>query len=195
MRVPVCLLDIDGVINSFSVKAPTQMHKGRWRTGSHTWQGRDLALLWAQPVIDWIVRTHQMKRMEFWWHTSWQDDAPTFGRLVGLPEFPVLPCPEFARFEANGSKLAGELIRDGLPGWWKFPAAMRVVTDWGRPVVWIDDELAWQVRDKHRIEVKKLVPALFVSPDRFMGLSNKDMMKVEQFLEGLEEARGALSGS
>lgn len=190
---PVCLLDIDGVINSLLLKPPTHAWpQDMWKTGIYESNMNEFPLLWSQPVVDYLTRLHVQGRVEFRWHTTWQETAPEFGKIVGLPEFPVADCPE-AR--ANQGLLAKQQILKGEPVWWKYPAARRVLTDERRPLIWIDDDLFGNVTKVYRNGLGQLGKILLLCPDGQTGLLPKHMRQIEEVLLLWEDPRGAVSGS
>src|SRR5687768_10208625 len=146
-EIPVMLLDIDGVVNAMSTKPPTHVWKAHhWNQGSQLADdGVEYPMLWAQPVVDWLTVLHEQELAEIRWHSTWQDESLKVGRLMGLPEFKVQECPEWLRYQFNGSALASELIRACMPPWWKYPAVERVVTQEKRRLIWIDDDIDFQI--------------------------------------------------
>lgn len=177
---PVLLLDVDGVVNAVSKAIPTQAwHRPLWNVGKLF----GFELKWATPVVDWLTRLHTEDRAEIRWHTTWQHDALVFGNLVGLPEFAVQDCPEWARFNENGSALAADLIKACQPPWWKYPAAERVVTEEKRPLVWIDDDITWEIPHGARTALGAVSMLCLVSPSMASGVCPKHMRQVDTFLE------------
>jgi hypothetical protein len=190
---PVCLLDIDGVINSLLKQPPTQgWPKDAWRTALYTQGVFEFPLLWSTPVVEYLTGLHEQGRVEFRWHTTWQETAPEFGKIVGLPEFGVQDAPE-AR--ANQGLFIKQQILNHEPHWWKYPAAKHVLTVEKRPLIWIDDDIELKLFPKHRQGLGALGKACLVSPDGQTGLLSKHMRKIEEFLLLTEEAEGALSSS
>lgn len=192
-RKPVLLLDIDGVVNSLLKAPPTHAWpKEAWRevdfvSGPNTWP-----LLWAAPVVDYLTGLHEADRVEFRWHSTWQEEAPQFGAAVGLPVFGVAEAPE-AR--ANQGLFFKEQILRHKPTWWKYPAAERVLLVEKRPLIWIDDDLELKLFPKYRAQVKTFGLVCLVAPNGQTGLLSKHMRKIEEFLLVCEEAVGAVSGS
>lgn len=190
---PVCLLDIDGVINSLLRQPPTQgWPKGAWLTAMYESNTNEFPLLWAVPVVEYLTDLHRQDRVEFRWHTTWQEEAPAFGKIVGLPEFAVQDAPE-AR--ANQGLFIKQQILAHKPHWWKYPAAERVLTEENRPLIWIDDDIELKLFPKYRQALGALGRACLVSPDGQTGLLSRHMRKIEEFLLLIEEPTGAVSGS
>src|SRR5262245_1742733 len=119
---PVWLLDVDGVINA--------------ATRNGVWPAADVVevtapsggLAWviraAQPVLDFISRIHSEGLAEIRWHTTWQHEVVALAEELGLPRFAVQDAPEF-HYGAGPH----DVNADGYEadGWWKYPAALRVV--------------------------------------------------------------------
>lgn len=196
-KKPVLLLDIDGVVNAMSKQLPTQTwHTPLWNKGVltdlHTGQG--YCMKWSTPVIDWLTSIHTQDLAEIRWHSTWQEQAPRFGEMAGLPVFKVQECPEWAEFNANGGALKAELIRKCQVPWWKYPAAERVASE-GHPVVWIDDDITWEIQPKTRAVLAQVHKLCLVSPSEGMGIAPKHMRQVDTFLAKWSDPRGAVSGS
>lgn len=191
---PVVLLDIDGVINSLLMKPPSMgWPKDAWLNADYTWDGQDWPLLWATPVIEYLNTLHDSDRVEVRWHTTWQDRAPEFAKIVGLPEeWPVAEAPEFT---SDWPAFRAQQVLKYEPTWWKYPAAQRVLTDERRPLIWIDDDLYASVNRTHRNGLGQLGKVCLLCPDGQTGMLPKHMRTIEEFLLRLEDPRGALSGS
>ena len=190
----VLLLDIDGVINSL-LKEPPSMGwpKDQWRKDDYTDpNGNRFPLLWATPVVEYLTSLHKQDRVEVRWHTTWQDQAVEFAKIVGLPtEWAIAEAPEF---KANWPLFAKQQILKHQPAWWKYPAALRVLTDERRPLIWIDDDLFGKVNRTHRNGLGQIGKILMISPDGQTGLLSKHMRQIEQTLALWEEPVGAVSG-
>lgn len=190
---PVLLLDIDGVVNSLLKAPPTHAWpKEAWRQVDFTDGPDTFPLLWSEPVVEYLTSLHNQGRVEFRWHSTWQEKAPLFGEAVGLPEFQVAYAPE-AR--ANQGLFFKEQILVHKPTWWKYPTAERVLVVEKRPLIWIDDDLRLKLFPKYRSHVKTLGKVCLVDPDGQTGLLPKHMRQIEEFLLVCEEAVGAVSGS
>lgn len=196
-KKPIVLLDIDGVVNALAKQTPTQTWKAdEWNGGVLTEElsGINFHMKWATPVIDWLASIHTQGLAEIRWHSTWQEQAPRFGELAGLPVFGVQECPEWAKFNANGSALRAELIRNCQVPWWKYPAAERVASE-GHPVVWIDDDITWEIQPKTRAALTRVHKLCLVSPSEGMGIAPKHMRQVDTFLAKWTDPKGAVSGS
>ncbi len=187
-RPPVWLLDIDGVINACtknpdrSVWPADQWHRNPARGGDRVWP-----ILYAQPVIDFIAGVHAAGRAEIRWHTTWQEYAQNLAEAVGLPTFPVQDAPEYRTWD-----------RGRAAGWWKLPAARRVLVDEGRPLVWTDDDITWELVRERRDEFRALGSALLIAPSDLTGLTPKHLHQIGEFLDrstGHREVAEAAQGS
>lgn len=195
---PVLLLDVDGVVNAMSKQAPTHVWPADvWRRAKiQARDGMEYPFLWAIPVVEWLTRLHESGDVEIRWHTTWQHEALEVGKVLGLPEFKVQECPEFAEYERNGSELSAKLISACMPGWWKYPAAENLVSDEGRRVIWIDDDIDYQITAGGRRALKAIYNLVLVCPNERTGIIPKHMVKVEAaILDWKENPCGALSGS
>lgn len=196
--VPVLLLDIDGVLNALSKQAPTHVWKASdWnRARIAAFDGAQYPFLWATPVVEWLTGLHESGDVEIRFHTTWQHDALKVAEVLGLPVFKVQDCPEWARACANGSELAADLIRACMPPWWKYPAAERVVTDEGRRLIWIDDDIDYQIGKGARDQLKSIYMLKLVCPNQGTGIIPRHMQVVnEAIARWKENPGGALSGS
>lgn len=196
-EVPVLLLDIDGVLNAVSKQLQVKVWpKEAWNKAKILGDdGVEYPFAWATPVIEWLSGLHSQGRVEIRWHTTWQKDAVRVGSILGLPEFAVQPCDEFAEATENGAALAAKLMRSGLPRWWKYPAAESILTDEGRRVIWIDDDIDTELTRATRRVLRAMHPVELVCPHQGSGITLKHMQQVEARLNAWEEPRGAISGS
>lgn len=187
---PVWLLDIDGVINAISRKPdPNVWPKDQWTTGTAHADGTDWPILAAQPVINFIRDTHASGRAEVRWHTTWQHDATNLAKLLDLPDFDVQACPEFAEHHQD---LAGVGWVQVKAGWWKLPAAERVVGEEGRALLWTDDDAGTGLRDAGGPEaLARFAPTLIVCPRTHVGLTPKHLRQIDEFLTEQHRQNGA----
>jgi len=169
-RVPVWLLDIDGVVNAACRSFPTHAWpKETWREiEAEDEEGLTWPIKVARPVIDFIKGVHESGRAEIRWHTTWQEYAVDVGRQVGLPDFAVQEAPEYKGI--------------GAYDWWKKPAARRVLAEEGRDLVWTDDDADMKLGRQGRTELASLGRLLIVCPDTRTGLCKKHLRRIGQFL-------------
>lgn len=171
---PVFLLDIDGVLNAATKKPDRSVWpvdawiRGHAHDGRHRWP-----ILGARPVADFIREVHEQGRAEIRWHTTWQDMAKYVGDLLKLPDFPVAEAPEWAVH-----------LRAETEEWWKIGAALRVVEDERRPLVWTDDDLrgTFNLDQPTRDRIASAGPALLLGPNDTTGLTPKHLRMIDEFL-------------
>lgn len=171
LRRPVWLLDIDGVLNAATKKPDGSVWPAeQWVHGHAEGGGNRWPILFARPVADFILETHDKGRAEIRWHTTWQHDAGRVGKLLGLPDFPVHDAPEFRTLSTT---------------WWKLPGALRVVEAEQRPLVWTDDDAAnsWDLPPADRARLHDGAPTLIVAPSPNTGLTPKHLRQIDDFLD------------
>jgi hypothetical protein len=176
---PVWLLDVDGVLNAATKKPDRNVWPtDQWVHGRASDGRREFSILFARPVADFVRRVHDEGRAEIRWHTTWQHEAAAVGKLLGLPDFPVQKAPEFA--EPDVGLVDGELVRRP---WWKIGAALRVVEDEGRALVWTDDDaVAFSLDRATRYRLTSAKPCLIVAPSSTTGLTPKHLRQIDEFL-------------
>lgn len=179
--VPVWLLDIDGVLNAGGIDASVFKTKWPKATWLETRMRVELDPPWefanngpvhlavAEPVRDFIVKVHEAGLATIRWHTTWRDAAQQLAQWLTLPTFPVQWAPEYYA---------------GQRSWWKVPAAVRVVKEEGRRLLWTDDDLA-----RRRFVIKRDHPEIYnptnliVSPSDRFGLSPNELQRIWNYLE------------
>ena len=170
--VPVWLLDIDGVVNALA-RGPV---RGSWapndwvQTVIHAEvPGHGLMalpILAARPVLDFVTDVVRSGAAEVRWHSTWRGAAVTdFAPALGLPPIPISVAPEW--------------IDRPHAGWWKLPAAQRVVAA-GRRLVWTDDDLRVLGGDVGGLDVHS--DALLIGPEPNGGLTADDLDRIAGFL-------------
>lgn len=181
--VPVWLLDIDGVINAIGGSA---VYQGRWPDATwletemeveleEPWKFADgrneVYLKVAQPVRDFIRDVHDQGLAEIRWHTTWREEAWKLSRWLGLPMFPIHHAPEYFQTQnLNPNTL-----------WWKLYGANRVLADEGRPLLWTDDGIRYEVPEDSRVYLDP--HSLIIAPDDRYGLSPSDLDQIRNYLE------------
>ncbi|MER7283651.1 hypothetical protein ABT369_55445 [Dactylosporangium sp. NPDC000244] len=160
-RVPVWLLDVDGVINTRRPAWGARLSRGTARS-----EGVDWPMRWAPGLIDRVRRLHGEGLVEVRWCTTWCADADALERLFGLPAF--------GRALGAGA-LDGVDDTDAV----KLAAARRVVAG-GRRLVWTDDTAvprAGAVFD----ELTGGGAGLLIRPHPRRGLRPRDLDRIEAF--------------
>lgn len=200
MAEPVILLDFDGVLNAFATFSkvpgtenymPPKMLANLWPTDTWRhieWQalGETWPIKWSTDVVRQVNALHG-DGYEIRWHSTWQTSILPLARHMGLPELPIHTAPEADEHEGQ---LAAVLMREGKPGWWKYPAAERVLTDEQRPLIWIDDDLTHKVTRMHRGKMGQMGRFLPLMPDETTGLTPRHFRLLGIFLENLNTQEG-----
>lgn len=176
---PVWLLDVDGVLNAATKKPDRNVWpladwcEGRANDGPRQWP-----ILFARPVADFIRSVHEQDRAEIRWHTTWQGDAVNVAKLMDLPDFPVQESPEWR------AHLAGGRVKLHDDEWWKIRAALRVVEEEKRPLLWTDDDAdsTWKLPPAVRTRITSTQPTLIVAPASETGLCKRHLRQIDEFL-------------
>lgn len=190
MTTPVMLLDIDGVINAITKKSPTFVWpRESWHSGWALSEDREWPIMWSVDVIEFLTRVHVEGRADIRWHTTWQHDAKNLADLVGLPAFPIADAPEAPKDDVPNGELIAARMRDGLPAWWKYGAARRVVIEERRPLVWVDDDITHELPRRVRDAMARLGPVLFISPDQATGLIPRHLREIDTFLSATHDPK------
>jgi hypothetical protein len=182
--LPVMLLDIDGVINAVTRKPNLSVWPRKaWKSGLADADDFPYPINWSTTVVEFLTRVHEEGRAEIRWHTTWQHDAQNLADLVGLPTFPIADAPEAPIDGVPNGELVAARIRDGIPPWWKYGAARRVVIEERRPLIWVDDDITHELSRRYRDVLGRLGPVSFVSPDQATGLVPRHLRQIEMFLD------------
>jgi hypothetical protein len=155
---------------------------GAWLRTEARGSGTDWPVWAARPILDFIRRVHDAGAADIRWHTTWQEESATFAAAVGLPDFPVLPCPEYAEY-TTPQRLGGAIPTGA--GWWKLAAARRVVEEEGRPLLWTDDDVDLKIGRTHDVveRLRTTAPVLIVCPRQHLGLTRKHLRAIAAFLD------------
>ena len=188
MPRPLVLLDVDGVLNAVPLWGGSDAWPD-WRRGSATAEGREFPITWSPTVVD-AVRSWQ-DRAEVRWLTTWGHSANSSLRhLLDLPELPVAGTYDDVDGDPGDPDATGPThasvapaAPDRLTGrWWKFDVVRRLVrSEPGRPVVWLDDDLAGQSSVREWMHVH--TDCLLVAPDPGSGLTADHLAAIGEFLD------------
>lgn len=137
------LIDVDGPLNPFAAK-PTRRPpgyetfrltpSGGWHAGPAARQHRGLRVWLRRDHGELLSRVAADTGLELVWATTWTHEANTYiGPTIGLPELPVIEFPDRDLRVGHGWRAGGG---------WKWPAVAEYAA--GRPLAWLDDELAGQ---------------------------------------------------
>jgi hypothetical protein len=183
LKVPVWLLDIDGVLNAATRKPDRNVWpRDQWRPLRVHIRDVSLPVLVAEPVLEFIRRVHDEQRAEIRWHTTWQHDAAALEAACDLPHFPVQPCPEYNDAGWHRAKR-----------WFKLAAAERVLMHECRDLLWTDDDLTWELRrDGRAVELMRQVARVeLIAPSELTGLTPKHLRRIGKFLDDCQAPRRA----
>jgi hypothetical protein len=180
LHLPVVCLDLDGVLNPITAKPPegfviyrVSMPARDLPQNSPFLRGHgheDLeAPVWVNPRhAEWI--TELRKRADIYWSTTWENAANLhYAPLLGIEALPVIPHSVWPATFSD--------VKHGDSGHWKLYALSDLFQD--RPLVWIDDAAS-------RIETKYWrgkTPTLVITPDDWVGLTQADMERIDQFVD------------
>ena len=177
-KIPLLLLDVDGVINIKSINKQTMdiICPPPWLDvqltfASHTYFGdlQQTVICYSPTVIQQLNEWHTKKLVEIRWLTNWNDDARY--RLA-----PKLKLNDFINSREN--------IEDE-----KYEVAYSQIKDKNeRPLIWIDDELSSlikldQINGNRWLTRKK---SLFIQPNPNLGITEDIIMEINEFLLNLQ---------
>lgn len=174
---PVWLLDVDGVVNCITQHPNHSIWpENSWLYTEVEAAGQTWPISTSTHVIDYINNIHDEGLAEIRWHTTWQADANRLGHNIGLRNFPVAEAPEF-----HDRSFTARAIRDGTPAWWKFSAALRVLHEENRPLIWTDDDLERETRRYGwPFPIKPFLPIVPLQED---GLTRTHLRQISEFIE------------
>jgi hypothetical protein len=191
-RVPVWLLDIDGVLNAVA-REPDRSVWPDWQQGSAEAGGVSWPIRFSPSVSRAIRRLHEQGLVEVRWLTTWRSDANNqLRRLLDLPAFDVVPdatpadattaARPLAHDEDTTSHGAATAAYRPVEGeWWKFAAVRHAVERLdGRPLIWTDDELEHQP-DAVAWVAETVRDPLVVAPAPQVGLTPRHLQVIEDF--------------
>lgn len=172
--IPVVLLDVDGVVNALSAHFPSTSFEGTWHKSTCFCDGDPFIITWSTVVRDFLLELDRVAEIR--WHTTWQLSAHRISIALDLPKWEIADAPEF-------------IARHSSDYWWKHGAAIRVVADEGRPLIWLDDDL-YHFEVEYFKSVRRTVPEAdfcLIKPDSNIGLSKKNLKTIWDFCEKYQE--------
>lgn len=173
-RLPMWLLDVDGVINSIGRPATGTAHRSvdlvvqEWPV-----------VVWYQPdIVDRINALHRAGRAHVAWLTTWDHEAAdVLAPAIGLDDFPIVTEPPGTYAKHPGSRLGHT--------WWKLAAAHAELARAPRPaLIWTDDEISDDVRAATKARWPEL-PTLMLRPLEMPGLTPEHLDRIEDFLSSI----------
>jgi len=163
---PIWLLDVDGVLNAVT-QAPDHLTWPDYRSGFATARGRRWPITYSPTVTSTVAQLSETRSAEVLWLTTWEDEANgDLVELLGLPRLPLAGRAAATSTEASC-------------GWWKLQVA-RVVHQLSpsRPIVWTDDDLAFDVAAREWIRDR----GLGISPATRLGLDGGQLQVIREFV-------------
>lgn len=161
-------LDVDGVLNAVSGRAPSKRLVG-WEEYREV-HVKGFRIHYAPALIDALNALAARDDVTFKWLTTWKHDAARkLSGAIGL----------------NGQDwevLDGDLHAWGGGAWWKLTA---IRNDLDSRSIWIDDDIS---AEREAIEwAGQHEELLLVSPSVVHGLSKDDLTAITEYLDGIEE--------
>lgn len=167
---PTLFLDVDGVLSPVAAAVRTEDMVNLDAPG---WMS---SMLFRPLVVAGLRRLHEERLVAIEWLTTWEDEANLYlAGPLGLGPFPV-----------NWRRDAA--VDPGRPerGWWKEQVVRARARD-GEAFVWLDDAIDSQEAGEGGAGVAALLEVdfptrgLVVSPDPMVGLTVRDVARVEAF--------------
>jgi hypothetical protein len=161
-QVPILLFDVDGVLNAVTGTDP-----GTW----DDWQVRragGFRIRWSPSMIAALTRLSErveLRLLSTWWDTTEQPD------FLGLPPMTVANTRD--EYERLGSD---------APAWWKLATVQRVHAE-GRPIIWLDDDLAYNAEAKKWCASLPTGTLLGISPVTSRALEPTHLVTIEEWLD------------
>jgi hypothetical protein len=154
--IPIILLDWDGCVNAVC---------SLWDMPEHfrEFEAQGFYIRYDPVVVEFFNDLHTSGRAEVRFLSTW------YSCLPDLAPSGILPFP--------AANTAEEFLAEN---WWKLPVAQRVHAE-GRPVIWIDDDLAYEVTARNWIEQEDNV--LAISPRTHEGLTDSHLEEISAWLQ------------
>lgn len=159
---PIWLLDVDGVLNAVGTKPPKMT--GHWKTWKQV-GANGFGITYSPDLIARIKGFVDEGLVEVHWLTTWWNNIPD------------LPFADFHDYPVANTR---EEYLAQLDEWWKLPVAQRYHSQ-GRRLVWTDDDIPF-VKDAVAWLQGKGHQVLAIAPKTMLGLSPKDLDRIEGFL-------------
>lgn len=155
---PVWLLDVDGVINKI-----TWEHDGPEAYVDFDDQGSRFKMRWNTKVVDTIRYFANSDKVDIRWCTTWVSAARNLEDLWMLPRLDTA-------FDGGGYIDYSEL---------KNLAAVDVLTNEKRPLIWTDDDV---IPHDFMDDNDNIPDMLLIRPRAHIGLSNTQLELISEFI-------------
>lgn len=179
MGKPIWFLDVDGVINACS--KISNIHYSQFPRWEETIVN-GYTIRYSPDVIDFINRMSD--RVEIRWLTTWRDKAVTdLAPKLGLKDFPFEDAE--GRWNAHGSFNGQNHLPENR--WWKLNVILKHIETAGENFIWTDDDMTTYVQNYvRRMADFEGMETFFVSPKIEYGLLSENLVRIETFVEKME---------
>ncbi len=164
---PVWLLDVDGVLNAHDPGWNGDVAEG-WARAD---RGR-FRIRWSPALVHGIRTLAAGDVVEVRWATTW---VPWIDAIEGLLGLPPWALAYDGPYEGSGTPATPT-------PWRKLDAALAVVEDEGRPLIWTDDDAIPTVGEELDRLTSGGQPALLVRPHHRHGLQPADLADIGAFI-------------
>lgn len=167
-RVPVWLLDVDGVINCTSTSGG--WHGPPWQARVADSRGRDWKIRWAPQLVREVRRIHEEGLAEVRWCTTWceGDSVRTLELLWNLPRLP-------SAFRETPDLDVDDALKRQAAAW----VLYREI----RPLVWTDDRAVYRTS----VNVNSYASVMTVRPRSATGLRPHHLVAIRMFCERMRD--------
>jgi len=162
---PLILIDFDGVFNIVNILEEVSNGWDDVAEFAVTENRERPDVLLSPSVVDFFNRIVSLGVVDVEWLTTWKERTTRFPATIGIAELPW--HDSYKNYRANP--------------WWKLVAIQSICTaDPARPILWVDDDLAYAK------DVAKWLPSApqveILSPDTYKGLIREDLHKISAFV-------------
>jgi hypothetical protein len=159
-KLPLWLLDIDGVLRAFDAD-PDWPESPVTRTSGH------LSVKFAPSLIDWIRDVIREGSVDVVWSTTW---CGRIEQMLALFDLPGWSTHE----DAPGTTEAWDFYINGPEAVMIKLASVQAAIDSGRPVIHTDDHVAVSFDSPNYLAIR---------PDTERGLSQDHMLRIAAFIK------------
>jgi hypothetical protein len=164
-------LDVDGVINAFQYSS-TLADRWPWKKPPRYERINGFLITWSEELVDRLNALCKRPGVSIHWLTTWQRDAAeVLSPAIGL-DGEWWPVPT----EVDRLRMV-----DASSAWWKFDY-VRTLDPATGPLVWVDDELAFD-RDSTLWAKRYPEDVLLIAPVAHKGITPAMMDAIESFID------------